>query len=111
MFSNAAASSSEQLAQAANLFRSDRVAFVRIAEEPFCPLKTLFNFTDFCALKMPNFKRDLLHRRRRDRQRRQKLGVSVALNDLSRDGRCSGRAFRRRALRLRVQMRERADGA
>ena len=69
-------------------------------------------FADLCALKMPNFKRNLLHRRRRDRQRRKELGVPVALNDLSRDGRVlQGELFADALFDFGVQMRERADRA
>ena len=54
-----------------------------IAEEPFCPWsKRLFGFLHFGALQVAHFDGEFFQRTGDDRQRREIIGVAVALNDL-----------------------------
>ena len=101
-FSSAAmALARTQPGEAGDLLAADRVALVRHRRRALLPLaERLFDFADFGLLQPANLERELLERRRRDRQRRHQLGVPIALNDLRRDRRrLRARAARRRAPR------------
>ena len=114
MFSNAAWQLPRISArQADDLLAADRVALVRHRRRALLPLgERLLDLADFGLLQAANLERELLERRGRDRQRRQQLGVPIALNDLRRDRRRlepetpADIGFDRRR-----QVRERADRA
>ncbi len=103
----------KQPRQADDLLAADRIALVRHRRRALLALgERLLHLADFGLLQPADFERELLERGRRDRQRRQQLGVTIALNHL--------RGDRRRpesepaadvGLDRRRQVRERADRA
>ena len=71
-----------------DLLAADRVALVRHRRRPLLALaERLLDLADLRLLQAANLDRELFERRRGDRQRRQQLGVAVALNHLRRDRR------------------------
>src|SRR5689334_16327518 len=105
--------SANETREAHDLLAANRIAFMRHRRRALLALgERLLDFSDLCLLEPANLERELLERGRCDRQRRQKLRMSVALDHL----RCH-----RRRLEIQSpadvcfdrgrQMCERADGA
>ena len=114
MFSNAAWQLPRmQPRQADDLLAADRVALVRHRRRALLALgERLLHLADLGLLQAANLERELLERGRRDRQRRQQLGVAIALNHLRRDRRrLEAEPAADVGLDRRRQVRERADRA
>ena len=104
MFSSAAiALARSSRARPDDLLAADRVALVRHRRRALLPLaERLLDLADLGLLQTADLERELLERGRGDRERRQQLGVAVALDHLRRDRRgLAGRAARRPAPRSR----------
>ena len=88
-FSSAAiALRANQARQPGDLLAADRVALVRHRGRALLPARErLLDLADLGLLQAANLERELLERRRQDRQRGHQLGVAIALDDLRRDGR------------------------
>ena len=102
----------EQPREADDLLAADRVALVRHRRRALLARRErLLDLADLGLLQPADLERELLERRGGDGERRQQLGVAVALDDLRRDRRgleAEPRADRR--FDRRVEVRERADG-
>ena len=98
--------------KADDLFAPNRVAFVRHRRGALLSFgERLLDLADFSLLEPPNLQCELFEGRGRDRERCEKLGVTVPLDHLRCDG---GRLETERSadigLDRRRQVRERADG-
>ena len=99
-FSSAAiALRADEPRQAGDLLAADRIALVRHRRRALLPAaERLLDLADLGLLQPADLERELLERRGQDRQRRQQLGVPIALNDLRRHRRGRrGRAARHTA--------------
>ena len=103
----------KQPREADDLLAADRIALVRHRRRALLPLgERLLDLADLGLLQAADLERELLERRAGDGQRRQQLGVPIALNHLRRDRRRlepeppADVGFDRRR-----QVRERADRA
>src|SRR5437762_6659211 len=96
----------------ADLLASNWIALVRHGRRALLTLsERLLDLADFGFLKPTNLERAFLQRCRCNRERRQKLGVTIALNDLRRDRLgLQPEAVADIGFDCRRQMRERADG-
>ena len=78
----------QQPRQADDLLAADRVALVRHRRRALLALgERLLDLADLGLLQAADLERELLERRGGDRQRRQQLGVAIALDHLRRDRR------------------------
>src|SRR5438067_244138 len=102
----------QQPREADNLLAAKRVALVRHRRRAFLPLRERFlDLADLGLLQPANLERELLERSRRDRQRREQLGMPVALNHLRRHRRgLEAESPADIFFNLRRQVREGADG-
>ena len=103
----------QQPRQADDLLAADRVALVRHRRRALLALaERLLDLADLGLLQAADLERELLERRGGDRQRRQQLGVAIALDDLRGDRRrLQAEAPADVGLDRRRQVREGADRA
>src|SRR5580658_9490188 len=74
--------------QAANLLAAHRISLVRHRRTAaLLSAKWLFGFANFCALQVPDLRRNPLKRRREYRERSRIFGVAVSLDHLRRNWR------------------------
>jgi hypothetical protein len=99
--------------EADDLLAPNRVALVRHRRRTLLPLaERLLDFADLRLLQPADFERELLERRRGDRERREQLRVAIPLDHLRRYGRrVEPEALAHARLDRRIEVRERADGA
>ncbi len=102
-----------QTRQAHDLLTADGVPLVRHRRRTLLALAERFlDLADLGFLETANLQRKFLERRRRDGERRQQLGVPIALDDLRRDRRgLEPEPLAHGLLDGRIEMRKRADGA
>ena len=103
----------QQPGQAGNLLAADRVALVRHRRGSLLALaERLLDLADLGLLQAADLEGELFERGRRDRQRGQQLGVTVALDDLRRHRRrLQAETLADPRLDRRIEVREHADRA
>ena len=96
-----------------DLLAADRIPLVRHRRRALLAFAERFlDFANLGLLQAANLERELLERRGGDGQRRQQLGVTIALDDLRRDRRrLQTKPLAHRLLDRRIEMRKRADRA
>src|ERR1051325_500139 len=99
--------------EAAETLARDRVAFVRHGRTAFLAFAEIFfDLENFGALEVTKFRRPTIDARSDHGERAQKLGVTIALNNLSRKrGGFDPEAFANFSLNFWIEMRVRADRA
>ena len=99
--------------EAADALGDDRIALVRHRRGALLPLRErLLDLPHLGAREVPDLQGEAIERRREDRERREQLGVPVALQDLGRGrGRLQPEGFAREPLDLRRRGRVRPDRA